>query len=706
MRKSLLALAGVAAAASLSTGVAMAGTSSTCDTTDTSACLLPYPNNHFTVADSKTPTKLRLALPATGTPANHSGVHIDPTEWNRNDGFSPGATLLTFVPGIDLVKSKINLEVSPQHYSDPDAGAIVIDKATGQRWPIFGELDAISDAGKQDLILRPLVNFTEGHTYVVILRNIKDSSGAAISPNSDFKKLRDKKATGTLAKRKAEFESIFKTATRAGVTRSSVYLAWQFTVASQKSLSGRLLSIRNQAFAALGDTTMADRTIQGSSPSFTINHTKTRDYTVSENPDVIRRVYGTINVPCFLNRTGCPPGATMNFGADGNPKQINGNVDQAPFVCNIPRSSVAEDGDSVTTPAFSIIYGHGLLGNYEAISHNDAYAAAGTAYHTVMCGLDWQGMASGDLANIGLGILPNLSNFKSLADRLQQAHLNFMFLGRALIHPNGLGSDASFKFGGQSVLNGSAGFSGDSQGGILGGALMSVAPDFKFGSLGVPGQTYSTLLDRSTDWPEYGQIMYGAYDKGKERPILMAMIQQLWDRGEADGYSQHIGRNPLPGSPTNSVLLLPAWGDHQVTNLAVENYARTIGAKLRTPALDHLRTGPFNVFWNITDGGASSITGNAMMMMDTGPPRAATCDSWACAANPLTDPDPCKSGECKGTPARPVGNVAPFYGQDPHGVGGDSAEVRRLVFNYVRTGTLLPGCNGLPCGIGGWQPGL
>ena len=706
MRKPLLAIAGLAAALSLSTSAALAATTTTCDTTDSSACLLPYPNNHFTVSDSKKPTKLHLSLPSTGTPANNSGVHIDPTEWNRNDGFSPGSMLLTFIPGLDLVQSKINLEVSPQHYSDTDAGAIVIDKATGQRWPIFGEIDAVSTTGNQDLILRPLVNFTEGHTYVVILRNMKTASGALIAPNADFKKLRDKKATGTLAKRKSEFESMFSVATKAKVTRSSIYLMWQFTVASQQSLSGRLLSIRNQAFGALGDTTMADRTVQGSSPSFTIDRVKTRDYTAAQNSQIVRRVYGTINVPCFLNRAGCPAGASMNYGADGNPKQMTGNVDQAPFVCNIPRSSVNEDASAVTNPAFSIIYGHGLVGNYEAITHNEAYAAAGNDYHSVMCGLDWQGMSSNDLANIGLGVLPNLSNFKSIPDRLQQAQLNFMFLGRALIHANGLGTDPAFRFGGQSVLNGSAGYSGDSQGGILGGALMSMAPDFRWGSLGVPGQNYSTLLDRSTDWPEYGQILYDAYPKGKERPLLMALIQQLWDRGEANGYSQHIGKNPLPGSPTNTVLLLPAWGDHQVTNLAAENYARTIGAKLRTPALDHLRNGPFNVFWNITNGGATSITGNAMLMMDTGPPRAASCTSWSCAANPLTDPDPCKSGSCKGSTPRPVGNIAPSYGQDPHGVGGDSAEVRRLVFNYVRTGTLLPGCDGLPCGIGGWQPGL
>ncbi len=237
---------------------------------------------------------------------------------------------------------------------------------------------------------------------------------------------------------------------------------------------------------------------------------------------------------------------------------------------------------------------------------------------------------------------------------------------------------------------------------------MAVSPDFKWGSLGVPAINYSTLLDRSIDWPVYGSILYQNYPRdSKVRPLIMSLIQQLWDRGEGNGYAQHIGRNPLPDSPTNSVLLLPAFGDHQVSNLANEVYARTIGAKLRTPALSAGRGGPFNWFWRITDGGSGDISGNAMLMMDTGPARPLDCDSLACAVlNPTAETDPCHGTRdgCKGTPPQPIGNVPPAFGEDPHGVGGDSPEIRRIVSTYVRTGVLPSGCDGKPCGIGGWDP--
>lgn len=654
-----------------------------CDSTDPAACLLPYPNNHFTRADSSTATKLRLDLPPAGTPKNKRGTAIDVSDINRADGFSPGSMLLAFVPGIDLAKSKINPVTDPGSYAATGAGAVVIDTVTGQRHPIFGELDAqASSPANADLILRPLRNFVEGRRYVVAIIAARNAAGSLIQPSSDFKALRDRTATGALASRQSEFNSMFTTLAAAGISRSSVYLAWQFTVASAQSISGRLLSIRNQAFRALGDTNLADRVVSGSSPGFTI--TQTTNFTLAQNQYLSRRVYGTINVPCFLNLTGCPAGSRFNLDSAGMPTQKPGNVDRAPFVCNIPRS-VAE-GSIVKQPGYPVVYGHGLLGSYEAITRNDAYAMAGNEYGNVFCGLDWQGMSSGDAATIGLMILPDLSNFNRLADRLQQAHLNFLMLSRALIHPNGLGSNAAFRFGGKSALGSQVGYSGDSQGGILGGVTVAVSPDFRYGSLGVPGMNYSTLLDRSIDFDEYAAIMYASYPRAKERPLLMALIQQLWDRAEANGYAQHLGSNPLPGTPTHSVLLLPAFGDHQVSNITAEAYARTIGAKLRTPALSAGRQGPFRMFWGVTGGGSGEISGNAILMMDSGPLRV-------------------DGGVTLGTPPMPVTNTAPSTGKDPHGLGGGTAEIRRLVSAFVRTGKLPAGCAGKPCGIGGWVPG-
>jgi hypothetical protein len=69
-----------------------------CDPTDHAHCLLPFPNDTFTVADPTTKTGRRVNLSPLAMPRNVANKPIDPTELNRNDGWSPGATLLASVP--------------------------------------------------------------------------------------------------------------------------------------------------------------------------------------------------------------------------------------------------------------------------------------------------------------------------------------------------------------------------------------------------------------------------------------------------------------------------------------------------------------------------------------------------------------------------------------------------------------------------------
>src|SRR2546428_9352530 len=73
-----------------------------CDPLDKALCLLPFPNDRFTTPDPSTSTGLRVDFSPAEMPRSIAGKPIDPTEWNRNDGFSPGSDLLTFVPGLDL----------------------------------------------------------------------------------------------------------------------------------------------------------------------------------------------------------------------------------------------------------------------------------------------------------------------------------------------------------------------------------------------------------------------------------------------------------------------------------------------------------------------------------------------------------------------------------------------------------------------------
>ncbi|MGH2728634.1 MAG: hypothetical protein ACRDKS_16810, partial [Actinomycetota bacterium] len=321
-------LAGLTAIAPLP---ASSATRLPCDPLDKTLCLLPFPNDRFTVADASTDTGRRIDFQLLEMPRVLGLKSILPFEWNRNDGFSPGSEVITFVPGLDLHQTwgtagmtgaGVGGPNDPRdhladisRYAKPDAPILLIDETTGQRWPFWSELD--HNAGTPDdqrlLILRPAVNFLEGHRYLVALRNMKDAQGNVIPAGDQFAAYRDG-TPGPLdptfeESRRPEVERIIDeiadAETKRGVPfdRSQLFLAWEFTIASERNLSERVLHIRDTAFAQLGDTDLADGIIQGNAPQFAV--TAVTDQ--SDDPSRLRRVEGTVTVPNFLFLPPRPP---------------------------------------------------------------------------------------------------------------------------------------------------------------------------------------------------------------------------------------------------------------------------------------------------------------------------------------------------------------------------------------------------------------
>ena len=215
-----------------------------------------------------------------------------------------------------------------------------------------------------------------------------------------------------------------------------------------------------------------------------------------------------------------------------------------------------------------------------------------------------------------------MSNFPSLADRSQQGFLNFLFLGRVLVHPDGLASDPAFQDAdGSPVFDTShLVYDGNSQGGIMGGALTALSPDLTRATLGVTGMNYSTLLNRSVDWEgSYGAINYTFYPDKQEQQLVFSLVQMLWDRAEADGYALHMTDDPLPNTPAHQVLMQVGIGDYQVANLSAEVEARTIGAaRLTTDLRDDRHWSPERFFGFDTFSGAHR--GSALIYFDSGNP--------------------------------------------------------------------------------------
>ena len=83
------------------------------------------------------------------------------------------------------------------------------------------------------------------------------------------------------------------------------------------------------------------------------------------------------------------------------------------------------------------MYGHGLFGDYTEVHTRDV-RKLGNDHGVMTCATDFIGMSEDDVGPVAIPALRDLSNFKPLPDRLQQGFLDFLYLGRALIHPGRL----------------------------------------------------------------------------------------------------------------------------------------------------------------------------------------------------------------------------------------------------------------------------
>jgi hypothetical protein len=206
----------------------------------------------------------------------------------------------------------------------------------------------------------------------------------------------------------------------------------------------------------------------------------------------------------------------------------------------------------------------------------------------------------------------------------------------------------------------------------MGGAVTAVSTEWTRAVLGVPGMNYSTLLTRSIDFDPFEAIAVAAYPDPLLRTVQLSLIQLLWDRADANGYAAHMTGDPYPGTPPHDVLLFEAFGDHQVANITTNNEARTIGARVRQPALGPGRTGDEDTFFLVPPVGPSPAAGSVLVVWDFG------------------------------TPAPPPDNVPPRFpthGTDPHGSGRGEPRVLQMVSDFLRPGGAFvdPCAPGVPC---------
>src|ERR1700740_985696 len=182
---------------------------------NTSECMLPFPDDYYTRADPTSPTGRRIDFRETAMPKNSKEVPIEAAPYNAGDGFSPGSVITLKIPGIETAADVAATRAVPINnlslYRAANAPVVVIDASTGQRWPIWVEIDSTVKPEKADVEIHPAVNFASGHRYLVALRNLKNSHKQHPQAPEGFRTYRDNLPSSEekVNERRPHFEEIF-----------------------------------------------------------------------------------------------------------------------------------------------------------------------------------------------------------------------------------------------------------------------------------------------------------------------------------------------------------------------------------------------------------------------------------------------------------------------------------------------------------------
>lgn len=545
---------------------------SECENLNPTECLLPWPSNRFLVDDATTATGRRVQIALEAMPANDDGVHVDPAEYTRWDGFSPMTSFMTLYPGVvnsDSLPTWRNIGESLSATSQ----TIIYDITAGERVAHFSEFDISPEnlATHRPLYIRPAARLTPEHHYVIATRGLELMDGTPVAPSEYFRALRDATTTtvAELEARRAHFESdVFAPLTAAGVDRATLIEAWDVWIGSDAAASGDLVFMRDDAMTRVGATGLG------------CTVTNVEEPTMDENGEIFRKIDGTFTVPLYMDTD--QPGARLRRDSSGRPL-AQGTV-EAPFEMIIPRSVHARvaGGD---TPVRLMTYGHGLFGGRDEIDASYVRNFANN-YPTVVIATDWWGMAEPDVPN-ATNALTEMTGWVTITERLTQGVINTLVLTRtiagACADNEAFQTDDGHRYFDTAQLV----YHGNSQGGIMGGTIAALSQDMTHFALGVAGMDYSVLIPRSVDYKSYETVFHAWYGNKFTRELIMAMLPHLWEHAEPSAFVGHIfGASAFPNSGANKrVLLQVGLNDAQVSTVGASREALTMGIPLQSPSV-------------------------------------------------------------------------------------------------------------------------
>lgn len=559
-----------------------------CNPLDEGQCVLPWPSMYSLNEDDSAETGWRVTLAPSQLPINDDGVEMDPFAWNEKDGFSINSALIVHAPRVAL--SHVPTAFGIERYTEADIDVVVVDVQTGERHPIWVEVDETAFAfdgtfkpDEQMTFIRPAVPWDFNRRYVVGIRNLRDADGEPVAFAGQFAAIRDGSAEegSWLAAETARYEEeVFPALEGAGVARDELQLAWDFHTMSRASTLGPIEAARDRAL---------DWAAEQGSWSYSLDEQATgprvrgiRNFDCEEPGEhIAREVEGWFEAPLFTE--GDEPENPNTEEREGWLTRddqglpfVNGTR-RVPFVMRIP-CSVALDPPEGGAPL--MLYGHGLLGGYGEARTGYLQEMA-DRYGFILMAQNWTGFASEDYVAIVSNLIRAPGNFAAITERSAQGLVEKVLGPRFAQEALRDDPDATH-FDGATVLSATElVYYGNSQGGIMGSALMGLSPDLERGVLGVNGGPYSLLLPRSVDFDPFFDILRQYYVDHRELMMfVVGLTQQVWDPVEPGGWMWDLGRDS-----GKHVLMQVGIYDNQVTTLGSQIQARAYDAFIPSPSV-------------------------------------------------------------------------------------------------------------------------
>jgi hypothetical protein len=548
--------------------------------------LLPFPSLALVRPDAASPTGYRLSLtpPLVPFPADPGGLGHYLERLNAADGFPVATPILALFPTVHVDAASLpsldDLGASLQ----PGAAVQVLDSETGERVPVWAELDdrARDKAGawrndRRAMLVRPQRALGWGRLYTVVVTDAaRDATGAPL-PRPDWMERAVHGEPGGTPEREARrlhFERLLAGLEAAGVPRQRVVMAWQFPTMSRDFAQGPLLAIREQAAMLLPPLKFQyEYVCQSADPADA--PTLGCEIETGLHPAIWRRLEGTFRVPSFLG-----PDGEIEW-QDGAP--VVQGWEEAPFVAVLPAS--IKDAANGTVGLVQI--GHGLLSAtrrylMKAADENGTLDLVNDL-GMIAAGTDFKGLSTDDLTDL-VAMLGDFRQLWRLHDRLLQGMFNQYAL-TTLLQSTLADDPALLGPGGAPLLDdGRATYFGISLGAISGAVFALTSPRVSAAVLHVGSSMFSSLLQHSAEFNLLQQIVDAKIKDPLAQQGTYALTQRSFDPIDPATWHDRFLADPLPGVAPRSLLWQVSLGDANAPDFGAHALFRSAGVPLVTPS--------------------------------------------------------------------------------------------------------------------------